>query len=216
MGILPVGKNRIPNRKIFVRLDSTTDCPQCLDLVLFPLFCPAFPIAPSNRICDSEIIRSLRHIHVNQGHVAQRDFSMRTCWHASKRTDHSACDRPSEWRRNGVPNLPSPMPFRCMKTKPVRKAMQPRHFSHSHATRQGKMNRARTGEGAARGIRSGTQRIADSRSIQLEEPRNRFDMSGRRFAEPPAGNIAVFGSSTRCQCGSIPLPDIAIMPCVVR
>src|SRR5690606_13513810 len=154
-------------------------------LVLLPLLDPALAVAPTDGGLNAPILRGLRHTHAEQLRVAQLQLLARLCGlDAHGREDlpgHGARER----GRHGVSDLTSAVPLGLVEAEPVREAVQSRHLSDGDAAVILVMDRARTGERAARRISAGAQGVRHAVRRQLQETRDGLHLSRCSLGESP-------------------------------
>jgi len=157
-----------------------------VNLVLFALPRSAFSITSPDRYFDTEVSGCLRHFPSQHFGVTEHQNSLWTFRRHSQCLKKRVSHRTSQRRRDGVSDLPGPMPFGYMEPKPVRKPVQTGHLPHRHAAWNCVVNRSRTRECASRRVGSGPKSIAQAFCCQLVEPRYRLDLTSLRCSKLPA------------------------------
>ena len=130
----------------------------------------------------------------------------------TERPHHRAGDGSGKGWRNRIANLARAMPFRNMKTEPIRIPVKAGHFSHCDTSWIGIMNGTWTCESTTGGICPSTKRVAYTPSRQFKESRDRFDFALFCCRKALPRNVRMHGSHTGCQDIRFPVSYVATMP----
>ena len=133
-------------------MDNPQANPRLLDLVLLALFRTALTVATTVRRGNSKMLGGLGHFHIEQfrcAKVYRFDRARRT---VAKRLDNAGRYCTRKRRRDSITDLSRTVPLRGVKPEPIWKAVKPRHLPHGDAARVRVVDRARTGECAARPV----------------------------------------------------------------
>src|SRR5690349_19863571 len=104
------------------------------------------------------------------------------------------------------------MPFRSVKPKPIRIAVQPRHLADSHTARILVVDRTRTRECASCAIGARSKRIRLTVLCEFEESTDRLNASWLCFCESAARDRRVLRLTARREHPGIPSSHVPEVP----
>jgi hypothetical protein len=156
----------------------------------------ALSISFSDRHFSSVVLSRLRHFHSQESRIAELKPNSRPTRTPPQRANDLGRHGARKRRRNGISNLPSPMPFGDVESEPIGKTVKACHFPYGDTPRVRVMDGARTSKRPAGGIGSCSQCVAEACCGKLVKTRNGLYIAGYCGVEPTFRDFSVFGSET--------------------